>query len=141
MDIIIINAVLCLYILYKPKPRVNNLQIFLEYSLAVLCSSKCHLKLLRTRHESVRPVLAYQCPTTRSQQFIYYIYHLTQLGRKSSQIKVKDILYNCLLFSYSKLLAIRAYFRSKYNSIKPIIESLILYVKSIYSVQYALKIA
>ena len=118
---------------YEPKPRVDNLWIFLEYSLAVLCSSKCHFKLLRTRHESVRPVLAYWCPTTRSQQFICHICHLTQLGRKSSRIEVKDVSYDHLLFSRSKLLVIRAYFRLKYNSVKPIIESLMLYIKSRYS--------
>jgi hypothetical protein len=36
-----------------------------------------------------------------------YIYYLTQLERKSSRIKVKNILDDYLLFSRSKLIAVR----------------------------------
>jgi hypothetical protein len=48
---------------------------------------------------------------------VLYIYYLAKLERESSQIKVKNILDNCLLFSCSKLIATIAYSRPIANSV------------------------
>jgi hypothetical protein len=44
--------------------------------------------------------------TAHTQHFICHICHLAQPGRKSSQIEVKDISDDCLLFVRSKLTAV-----------------------------------
>ena len=55
--------------------------------------------------------------------------------------EVKDISYNRLFFGRSKFLVIRLYLGSKRDSIKPIREPLMLYVKGRGSASYALKLA
>jgi hypothetical protein len=46
MDVILIDTKLSYCLTYKRKLSANNLRIFLEYSLPILRSIKCHFKLI-----------------------------------------------------------------------------------------------
>ena len=59
MHVLVVDAVFSFCLLNELKPRVNYLRILLLYSLTVLCPIKRHFKLIRTRYESLSPVLAY----------------------------------------------------------------------------------
>ena len=85
-------------------------------------------------------MLANWLTTAYSQHFISYICHLAQLGRESSQIKVKNILDNYLLFSYSKLLVVRGSFYIKGQSLGAIRERVALNVIGLSSGLVALKL-
>jgi hypothetical protein len=86
-------------------------------------------------------VLAHRLTTTHTQHFVCYICHLAQPGRKSSRIKVEDVLDNCMLFSRSKLLAIWSSLGSRGDSVEPIREPLVWNVKGCSSASQALKLA
>jgi hypothetical protein len=90
----------------------NYLWILLEYSLLVFCSIECHFKLVWTCYEPLSSVFANWLTTMHIQYFISYICYLAQLGCKSLQIKVEDILDNCLLFGCSELMLGVAIFRA-----------------------------
>jgi hypothetical protein len=62
-----VDAVLGFGILHQLEPRANCLWILLKYSLAVLCSIERHLKLIRTRYESLSPAFANWLTTTYTQ--------------------------------------------------------------------------
>ena len=140
MYIIVIDAILSFSLLYQLKLRANYLQILLEYSLAILCLIKGYFKLRRARYKAISLALANRLATAYSQQFISYICYLAQLERKSLQVKVKYILDDRLLFSCSKLLAVRGSFCAKGQSLGAIRKRAASNVKGLSSSLVALKL-
>ena len=78
-------------------------------------------------------MFANQLTTLYAQQFIGHICHLVQPGRKSSRIKVKNILDDCLLFCRSELLVVRSSFCAKGQSLGAIRERAAFNVKGLRS--------
>jgi hypothetical protein len=76
-----------------------------------------------------------------TQSRISHICHLAQLGRKSSQFKVKYILDNCLLFSRCELKVIWLGLSSRGDSIKSIREPLAFNNESCCSASQGLELA
>ena len=46
VDVVVVHAILGFGLLHKLEPRANNLRIFLEYPLPILCSVERYLELL-----------------------------------------------------------------------------------------------
>jgi hypothetical protein len=74
-----------------------NLRIFAESSLIVILSIELNLELRAACDEGSSPLLANRVLIAFSQQRISYILNSSKPGRKSSQVKVKDMLNNHIL--------------------------------------------
>ena len=92
------------------------------------------------RYKPCSLILANQLASTRTQKFISYILYFTQLGQKSAQIKVQDVLNNCLLFKRNKVLAIQLCILLKQDSACALRESLLFNIKCSGSCLIALKL-
>jgi hypothetical protein len=92
------------------------------------------------RYKYLSLVLAYRLTTTHTQHFICYICHLAQPGRKSSRIKVENVLGNCLLFSCSKLLLAVASFKDVCDSVVSASQCRMWYVEHLSSASEASKL-
>jgi hypothetical protein len=90
--------VLCLHVLYKLEPGLNNLRIFAQGSLVVVLSIKLNLKHWLALNKGLSLVLADWVSVTLSQQGISYIFDSSEARRKSSLTEVKDMLHNHHLF-------------------------------------------
>jgi hypothetical protein len=78
-------------------------------------------------------VFANWLTTAHTQHFLSHICHLTQLGGKASQIEVKDILDNGLLFVARELKAVWSSICAKGHFFSAIVERPALNVKGLSS--------
>jgi hypothetical protein len=84
-----------------------NLRILVESSLIVILSIEFNLKLRATFNKGCSLVLPNRVAVPLSQQGISYILYSSKLGRKSSRVKVKDMLNNYIFFCLKKLYRVR----------------------------------
>ena len=103
MGVLIKDAVLGLCILYKSEPALYNLRILAEGSLIVILAIEFDIELRVTFNKGCSPVLADRVAVALSQQRISHILHSSKPGRKSSRVKVKNMLNNYILLCLKKI--------------------------------------
>jgi hypothetical protein len=86
VEVAFLDPVLGTHVGHKPKPILNQLRIFAEGSLEVVCARKARLKLWAALYEAVGPMLTDALSVTRREEEIRHIFNTIDPGWKSSRI-------------------------------------------------------